>query len=74
MLCYLILVIGIWTQWNKWSSCTVTCGSGSRTRSRTCSNLTQQYRGTQCTGADIHTSFCNNQLCPGTLSDIYLTM
>jgi len=47
--------------WSKWSQCTKTCGSG--TRSRTCTNPEPANGGSTCSQR------CNNQKCPGTFQD-----
>ncbi|CAG2252706.1 unnamed protein product [Mytilus edulis] len=47
---------GSWTNWNQWSSCSVTCGRGTRSRRRQC------HSG-HCSGERSETRRCNNQEC-----------
>ncbi|XP_069105111.1 coadhesin-like [Argopecten irradians] len=54
---------GAWTNWENWSTCTVTCGGGTSGRSRTCTNPAPQYGGIDCTGAASETKDCNTQTC-----------
>ena len=44
-----------WSSWSPWSSCSVTCGEGRRTRGRDCSPLT---RGQTCEGEDSQEERC----------------
>ena len=50
-----------WSNWTNWSSCTVTCGGGSRERSRTCQNTAAQG---PCSGSAQETEVCNASTCP----------
>ena len=46
----------IWTSWSPWSSCSVTCGSGTQTRNRAC-------RGSKCVGESSQSSTCVKAPC-----------
>ena len=59
------LMNGSWSQWSSWQPCSVTCGGGHRTRSRTCSNPAPKWNGVDCAGANISTEFCNLDKCKG---------
>ncbi|XP_052105471.1 SCO-spondin-like, partial [Mytilus californianus] len=54
--------------WSPWSSCSVTCGGGKKTRSRerTCSNPVPNYGGNQCVGSRTETTAdsCSSTQCP----------
>lgn len=41
---------GNWNSWTPWGQCSVTCGSGTVQRSRTCSNPPPNYCGQTCPG------------------------
>lgn len=58
------LVNGGWGAWTSWNSCSLTCGGGTQTRSRSCSNPAPQYGGLSCTGSTTSTQNCNTQNCP----------
>ena len=47
----------LWSGWYSWSSCSKTCGDGSRSRFRQC------LEG-NCPGDDLQTSTCNEGACP----------
>ncbi|VDM53470.1 unnamed protein product [Angiostrongylus costaricensis] len=49
---------GEWGHWSLWTACTVTCGSGYRKRSRTCS-----IKG-RCDGTETETEHCMTAVCP----------
>ncbi|XP_076436159.1 SCO-spondin-like [Babylonia areolata] len=64
-------VDGGWSGWSSWQtsgSCSVTCGSGrqTKTRSRSCSNPSPRHGGRVCSGGSTqHSStFCGKQPCP----------
>lgn len=56
---------GNYTAWSKWSECSVTCGRGSRNRSRECINPSPQYGGKDCNvlGPANDIQECNKSAC-----------
>jgi hypothetical protein len=65
-----IVVNGGWTQWTTWGDCSVTCGGGTQTRSRTCDNPAPQYGGAQCSGDASGSQQCNTDNCPGNILSV----
>ncbi|WAR11228.1 ECT-like protein [Mya arenaria] len=59
-----ILVDGNWAAWSHWSPCDVTCGNGSNTRTRTCTDPAPANGGLNCTGADKQNRDCMLDKCP----------
>ncbi|XP_038613568.1 hemicentin-1 [Tachyglossus aculeatus] len=57
-------VTGAWASWSSWSACTVSCGEGSRRRTRDCSAPAPQFGGRKCEGSDVQVDFCNSDPCP----------
>ncbi|XP_060562946.1 coadhesin-like [Ruditapes philippinarum] len=57
-------VNGQWAHWSSWTSCDVTCGKGTRQRSRTCTNPVPANGGLKCTGAIRETDECSKDACP----------
>ncbi|XP_043938669.1 adhesion G protein-coupled receptor B2 isoform X2 [Protopterus annectens] len=55
-------VHGLWEEWSSWSLCSVTCGRGSRTRTRIC--IVPQHGDKACEGPEEHTKPCNLAVCP----------
>ena len=60
-------VNGGWSVWGSWSGCTVTCGGGSQTRTRSCTNPPPAGGGADCQGISSQSQSCNNMVCPGEL-------
>lgn len=44
------VVDGKWNTWQAWSTCSVTCGNGKKTRARTCTNPAPAHGGHTCVG------------------------
>ncbi|KAI8516524.1 hypothetical protein Bbelb_051050 [Branchiostoma belcheri] len=58
-------VDGGWSDWTPWSACSVTCGVGTQTRDRTCTNPPPANGGAGCDGLDQETQDCDTGvLCP----------
>uniref|UniRef100_A0A8C8RV15 Hemicentin-1 n=1 Tax=Pelusios castaneus TaxID=367368 RepID=A0A8C8RV15_9SAUR len=57
-------VDGKWAAWTSWSACTVSCGGGTKQRTRDCSDPFPQFGGHKCEGNDVQIDFCNSDLCP----------
>ena len=59
-------VNGGWTTWGNWNKCGVTCGGGTQTRSRSCTNPPAVHGGKPCVGLKKMTQDCNKDVfCPG---------
>ena len=54
---------GYWLEWGAWSECTLTCGSGSTTRTRIC--VEPLHGGETCDGDNTEQDTCNTFECPG---------
>ncbi|XP_019412229.1 PREDICTED: hemicentin-1 isoform X1 [Crocodylus porosus] len=57
-------VDGKWALWASWTACTVSCGGGTRQRTRDCSDPAPQFGGHKCEGSDVQIDFCNSDPCP----------
>lgn len=56
---------GGWTGWSNWTSCQVTCGNGTLTRTRSCTNPAPRGTGKPCVGASLDNKTCNTtNSCP----------
>lgn len=71
---YFLTENGNYTQWSRWSSCSVTCGAGSRSRNRSCTNPPPGPYGDDCSrlGNDTETAECNNTSCVGTKLAVFM--
>ena len=58
-------VDGVWTDWGHWNQCDVSCGSGTSTRTRSCTNPPPAHGGDDCHGPSQETSKCMLAHCPG---------
>ena len=61
---------GIWGTWGTWTACSVTCGGGTRTRTKLCDSPAPANGGLDCTGdtgsdntEDETDSMCNPSAC-----------
>ncbi|XP_078660161.1 uncharacterized protein LOC144904888 [Branchiostoma floridae x Branchiostoma belcheri] len=65
-ICQLVNVVdGGWSDWGPWSGCSVTCGVGTETRDRTCTNPAPANGGADCDGPAQETRECDTGVsCP----------
>ncbi|XP_041369905.1 sushi, von Willebrand factor type A, EGF and pentraxin domain-containing protein 1-like [Gigantopelta aegis] len=63
-LCEIAVVHGGWADWEDWSTCSVSCGQGVRTRKRSCTNPTPDNGGRECDSLDTEQEVCNETVCP----------
>jgi hypothetical protein len=54
----------VWGAYGEWSTCSATCGGGSRTRTRT-EDTAAVNGGVACSGSATETESCNSAGCPG---------
>ena len=57
-------VDGNWTDWGYWEVCSVTCGGGVQSRTRTCTNPSPHFGGRDCVGENVEERSCNDNPCP----------
>ncbi|KAL5248998.1 hypothetical protein ACHWQZ_G018005 [Mnemiopsis leidyi] len=57
-------VDGGYSDFGDWSECSVVCGGGTQTRTRTCTNPAPANGGADCVGASSETRQCNSNVCP----------
>lgn len=60
----MIAVNGNWGSWSSYGSCSVTCGSGTQSKTRSCSNPAPAYNGAACSGSSTHSQACTKSACP----------
>ena len=64
-----IFIIGLisdggWTAWTAWNRCDVSCGNGSETRVRSCTNPVPRNGGKHCSGSTVDARSCTEAPCP----------
>ena len=65
---YILLLIpvdGGWSEFNEWSACSLTCGGGTQSRTRTCDNPPPLNAGRSCAGEPTEVRACETKGCPG---------
>ena len=60
-----IPVDGGYSDFGDWSACSVPCGEGTQTRTRTCTNPAPAHGGADCVGEASQTQTCKENDCPG---------
>lgn len=63
---HLCPIDGGYTAWSNFTVCTVSCGNGTQSRYRNCTNPIPMYRGEDCSllGPATETRSCNTHYCP----------
>lgn len=59
------IVNGGWSKWASWSTCSVSCGHGTRVRTRNCTNPVPINGGAYCKGTNSESISCFPKGCPG---------
>nr|QNH72427.1 toxin candidate TRINITY_DN38610_c0_g1_i1 [Pachycerianthus maua] len=54
---------GMWNKWSAWSSCSVRCGEGKRTRTRKCNDPKALNGGKNCQGSSMDSGTCYQGRC-----------
>ncbi|XP_033625738.1 uncharacterized protein LOC117288968 [Asterias rubens] len=54
---------GNWATWEAWSTCTHSCGGGTRDHSRTCTDPAPGYGGVDCDGVNFEVGVCGEIEC-----------
>ena len=56
--------------WGDWGKCSVTCGGGTQTRNRSCTNPTAAHGGRPCVGLNEIIQDCNKTVfCPSKMAN-----
>lgn len=68
-------VDGNYSDWTAWSQCSSSCGSGSRYRTRSCTNPAPSFGGQPCynIGGDEEVEACLQRDCPGKIRHFFIT-
>ena len=64
---FLSSVDGGFSLWSTWTTCSATCGTGTQSRNRTCTNPVPVSNGLNCTGNYSEATSCKIASCPGKL-------
>ena len=59
---FLFSVDGGFSDWSSWSQCSVTCGNGTKQRTRSCTNPPPANSGKQCGGRTLEIIICPNEM------------
>lgn len=59
----IVAVNGGWSAFSAWSTCSATCGGGTQTRTRTCTNPVPANGGLVCAGNSSEAQTCSTQAC-----------
>ncbi|XP_078377620.1 SCO-spondin-like [Oculina patagonica] len=57
-------VDGEWSDWKDWAPCSVTCGTGTQERERTCTKPRPAFGGKDCVGVSGESKSCQAVPCP----------
>ncbi|GFO05466.1 hemicentin-1 [Plakobranchus ocellatus] len=57
-------VHGAWGSWGSYGACSVTCATGTKTRTRACDNPAPLHGGNDCPGSNTDTASCTMVPCP----------
>ena len=58
-------VNGQWSEWEGFSHCTKSCGTGTQVKKRFCNNPAPSGGGKECLGPSSETRNCNTNTCAG---------
>ena len=67
IICFFFLVVdGNYSEWSEFQTCSVTCGKGIQSRTRSCINPPPQHGGKNCSGfgLPVETKECRLRECP----------
>ncbi len=56
-------IAGHWGHWSPWTACSVTCGYGTHTRTRTCNDPAPKNGGKDCRGDSEDVGKCLMTVC-----------
>jgi len=57
-------VDGGWSEWSDWDECSASCGGGTTSRTRSCTNPAPEHGGKDCEGDDVEHKECGTDPCP----------
>ena len=66
----LISTDGHWEPWTEWGDCSHSCGTGLRSRDRTCAD--GGIVGHSCVGANVQSELCEGVNCSGTVTFVFV--